>query len=500
MDVVFLGLPHKVSAGAVPRIAGGSARMIDLSGDFRLKDAAAYETFYGAVHPAPHLSRRPSTGCRRSTGSDREARLIASPGCFATAITLGLLPLAKTGLLEGGVEVVGITGSSGSGAAPSAGTHHPVRAMNLRTYKPLVHQHLPEIQQTLTEQGATGLHLHFVPVSAPLTRGIFATSFARRRRPHDPRAHRRGVREDATRARASSACRKRLPEVVAVSGSNYAEVGFELGPVEGNERLVACFSAIDNLIKGGAGQADAVDEHRARPRRGRDARRRGGLPVIDRRQAGGRGHRERGARVVAGDVARLAAEGRRVVVVHGGGPQATGLSEQLGLPEAGRRAPRHRRRDPRRHEDGRRGQAQRRPVRRARAAGARPVGLHGASARVIEARRRPPGCMRAPARTRRPRPRRRRHRVGKELLELLVEHGYVPVLACLGAGPAARCTTSTPTRWPTASPSSSAPRGLFLVSDVPGVLRDVADPASRIGRLTVAEGARSSTRARSPGG
>jgi N-acetyl-gamma-glutamyl-phosphate reductase len=259
MDVVFLGLPHKVSAGTVPKIfdaSGGGPRIIDLSGDFRLKDVAAYETYYGAVHPAPHLLAEAVYGLPEvHREAIAKARLIASPGCFATAITLGLLPLAQLGLLEGAVETVGITGSSGSGVAPSAGTHHPVRAMNLKTYKPLVHQHLPEIQQTLGEQGAKGLRLRFVPVSAPLTRGIFATSFVR-------------VGADVTKERVAEAFhktyagarfvrvpQKRLPEVVAVSGSNYAEVGFELGPVEGDERVVACFSAIDNLIKGGAGQA-----------------------------------------------------------------------------------------------------------------------------------------------------------------------------------------------------------------------------------------------------
>jgi N-acetyl-gamma-glutamyl-phosphate reductase len=256
VDVVFLGLPHKVSAGAVPRIAGKGPRIIDLSGDFRLKDAAAYEKYYGAVHPAPHLLAEAVYGLPEVHREAIEgARIIASPGCFATAVTLGLLPLAQVGLLEGAIETVGITGSSGSGAAPSAGTHHPVRAMNLRTYKPLVHQHLPEIQQTLAEQGGTGLHLHFVPVSAPLTRGIFVTSFAR----VDAHMTRERLAEAFHKtyegARFVRVPAKRLPEVAAVSGSNYAEVGFELGPVEGNERVVACFSAIDNLVKGGAGQA-----------------------------------------------------------------------------------------------------------------------------------------------------------------------------------------------------------------------------------------------------
>ena len=256
MDVVFLGLPHKVSAGTVPKILGSGARIIDLSGDFRLKDAAAYEKFYGAVHPAPHLLKDAVYGLPEvHKDKIREGRLIASPGCFATAITLGLLPLAKIGLLEGGIEIVGITGSSGSGVAPSAGTHHPVRAMNLRTYKPLVHQHLPEIQQTLLEHGATGIHLHFVPVSAPLTRGIFATSFARVDAHMTKERLAEAFQKTYEGARFVRSPQKRLPEVVAVSGSNYAEVGFELGPVEGHERVVACFSAIDNLIKGGAGQA-----------------------------------------------------------------------------------------------------------------------------------------------------------------------------------------------------------------------------------------------------
>lgn len=256
MDVVFLGLPHKVSGGTVPKIIGSGAKIIDLSGDFRLKDAAAYEKYYGAVHPAPELLAKAVYGLPElNREAIRTATLIASPGCFATTIELGLLPLAKAGILSGSVEIVGITGSSGSGVAPSAGTHHPVRAQNLRTYKPLTHQHLPEIQETLVNAGATSLALHFVPVSAPLTRGIFATSFVK--------VDASVTKEQIAEAFASTFAnepfvrmpKKRLPEVVAVSGSAYVEVGFELGAAEGDGRVLACFSAIDNLIKGGAGQA-----------------------------------------------------------------------------------------------------------------------------------------------------------------------------------------------------------------------------------------------------
>ncbi len=255
VDVVLLGLPHKVAASVVPPILEAGAKVVDLSGDFRLKSAAAYEAHYGQKHPHPELLSTAVYGLpETSRDAIRKARLVASPGCFATPIQLGLLPLAKIGALKGPVETVGITGSSGSGAAAQAGTHHPVRAVNLKTYKPLKHQHLPEILESLASAGAPDVQLHFVPVSAPLSRGIFATSFVK-------------VDASLTKERVAEAFqsmyanepfvrvpKSRLPEVVAVSGSNYVEVGFELGPVEGSVRTLACFSAIDNLIKGGAGQ------------------------------------------------------------------------------------------------------------------------------------------------------------------------------------------------------------------------------------------------------
>ncbi len=256
MDVVFLGLPHKVSAGTVPELLGSGAKIIDLSGDFRLKDVLAYERYYGAKHPAPELLSRAVYGLpEQNREAIRGASIVASPGCFATATILGLLPLARAGLVQGAVETVGITGSSGSGTAAQAGTHHPVRAVNLRTYKPLVHQHLPEIKETLNAAGAHDWALHFVPISAPLSRGIFVTSFVK-----VPKAtSKEAISEAFAKAYENEPFvrvpKKRLPEVVAVSGSNYVEVGFEYGPEDGDTRVIACFSAIDNLIKGGAGQA-----------------------------------------------------------------------------------------------------------------------------------------------------------------------------------------------------------------------------------------------------
>ncbi len=257
MDVVLLGLPHKVSAHKMPELMASGARVVDLSGDFRLRDAAVYKRYYGAEHPHPDkLSGEFVYGLPElHREAIKKARYVASPGCFATTIELALLPLAKKGLLEGPVEVVGITGSSGSGIAPQAGTHHPTRSVNLKTYKPLDHQHIPEVVQTLTDAGAKNFSLRFVPVSAPLSRGIFATSFAHvaeRVSADELRALYAAAYEGEPFVRVP---KKRLPEVVAVSGTNYAEVGIQPGDVAGGLRTVACFSATDNLVKGGAGQA-----------------------------------------------------------------------------------------------------------------------------------------------------------------------------------------------------------------------------------------------------
>lgn len=258
MDVVLMGLPHKVSALKAPEIMATGARIVDLSGDFRLRDPAAYEKYYGAVHPCPgELTEGTFVYGLPELHREaiRKARYIASPGCFATTIELALLPLAAAGLLTGAVEVVGITGSSGSGVAPSAGTHHPVRANNLRTYKPLEHQHIPEIERALSDAGAGDVTVRLVPVSAPLARGIFATCFAHVDAGVDPGAIESLFRDRYAREPFVRVPAARLPEVVAVKGTNYAEVAAVPGDVAEGKRAIACFAAIDNLVKGGAGQA-----------------------------------------------------------------------------------------------------------------------------------------------------------------------------------------------------------------------------------------------------
>jgi N-acetyl-gamma-glutamyl-phosphate reductase len=257
VDVVLLGLPHKVAAQKVPAIAALPAvKVVDMSGDFRLKSAESYERYYGQRHPHPERLADFVYGLPElNRDAIRRARFVASPGCFATTIELGLLPLARAGLLEGVVHVQGITGSSGSGAAAQATTHHPVRAGNLRAYKPLWHQHVPEIGETLAAAGARDLQLRFVPVSAPLVRGILATAFVEL--PEEWTEERvRGLFEETYAGEPFVRVpRKRLPEVAAVSGSNFAEVGVTAGASWKGRRTLTVVSALDNLVKGGAGQA-----------------------------------------------------------------------------------------------------------------------------------------------------------------------------------------------------------------------------------------------------
>ncbi|MBK6916123.1 MAG: N-acetyl-gamma-glutamyl-phosphate reductase [Deltaproteobacteria bacterium] len=264
VDVVFLALPHKVTAALAPAIQQTEARVIDLSGDFRLRDAETYKRFYGQVHPHPELLGSFVYGLPElHRESIRSARRIASPGCFATTIALGVLPVVRAGWLRGPIRTVAATGSSGSGAYASEGTHHPVRVNNLKTYKVLDHQHTPEIEQTLGDALALAGHegvvqLLFVPVSAPLSRGILANSFVDVPAEVDDAA----VADVFARCYADSPLvrvlggGKRQAEVVAVKGSMWADLSWTLGPIGvGGTRHLVVTSALDNLVKGGAGQA-----------------------------------------------------------------------------------------------------------------------------------------------------------------------------------------------------------------------------------------------------
>ena len=254
LDCVFLALPHGQALDIVPRLPA-ALKAIDLSGDFRLRDADEFREHYGREHTAAELQREFVYGLTEfNRDAIAEARLVSNPGCFATATLLGLGPLAASGALRGRVVVDAKTGSSGSGAKPAANTHHPQRMNSFYAYKPFTHQHVPEIEQALRavgDEGRWSSELVFMTHSLPVSRGIFASIYAE----VDEGAGMTGEGLAAAYAdfyRGSFFVRvvEGSPDINWVKSTNFCDIGFAA-----RGRQVAVFAAIDNLVKGAAGQA-----------------------------------------------------------------------------------------------------------------------------------------------------------------------------------------------------------------------------------------------------
>ncbi len=249
VDCIFLALPHGQALDIVPRLPGNT-RVIDLSGDFRLADSEIFEQHYGRKHTAMETQTNFVYGL---TETNREriksARLIANPGCFATATLLGLAPLVANNLLKGRVVVDAKTGSSGSGAKPAANTHHPQRMNSFYAYKPFTHQHVPEIEQELQAIGDWTSELVFMTHSLPVSRGIFASIYAELKEETnlDQLSH---VFSEFYRDSFFVRMVQGSPDINWVKTTNFCDLGLA---VRGRQAVV--FSALDNLVKGAAGQA-----------------------------------------------------------------------------------------------------------------------------------------------------------------------------------------------------------------------------------------------------
>jgi N-acetyl-gamma-glutamyl-phosphate reductase len=258
-DIVFLAMPHIITARVAMELFDTGVRIIDLSGDFRLENIEDYIRDYAPKHPCAERLGKFAYGMPElNADAIKSAQYVASPGCFATGIAVSLLPLAKAGILvNSNIRTVAMTGSSGSGVRPIEGTHHPVRTNNLKAYKPLQHQHRAEILQTLGKAGAQNTSLDFIPVSAPLVRGIL--SISQLDLPTDySEADIQALYESyyATHKSVIIMPIGQSPEVVAVKNTIRVEVGISVRIDElTGQRTLACISAIDNLVKGGAGQA-----------------------------------------------------------------------------------------------------------------------------------------------------------------------------------------------------------------------------------------------------
>jgi N-acetyl-gamma-glutamyl-phosphate reductase common form len=249
VDCIFLALPHGQAMDIVPRLPR-EVKAIDLSGDFRLRDQSVFERHYKQPHTAMESQAEFVYGLTETNREAiRQARLIANPGCFATATLLGLAPLVAKGLLSGRVIVDAKTGSSGSGAKAAANTHHPQRMNSFYAYKPFTHQHVPEIEQELDHIGDWTSELLFMTHSLPVARGIFASIYTEGKDE---------LTEDSLRNIYAEYYRDSFfvrlvngsPDINWVKTTNFCDLGFAT-----RGKQIVVFSALDNLVKGAAGQA-----------------------------------------------------------------------------------------------------------------------------------------------------------------------------------------------------------------------------------------------------
>ena len=254
-DVVFIGLPHGTSMKYVPDLMVMGKKIVDLSADFRFEDPAVYEKWYGAKHSCPELLGEAAYGLPELNREKiASAQLVANPGCYPTAVALGLLPLAAGSLVSGTVSVDAKSGISGAGRKLTLETHFPQVADGVTPYAVSGHRHKPEMEQILAGVAGGGMFpIVFIPHLVPMNRGILCTMFVQLKdRMGDSEI--RDLYNDAYSGEVfvqlldTGGC----PQTKAVQGNNNCHIG--LASTLDGEGLVV-MSAIDNLVKGASGQA-----------------------------------------------------------------------------------------------------------------------------------------------------------------------------------------------------------------------------------------------------
>ena len=254
-DVAFLALPHGVSMEVVPVLLAAGRRVIDLAGDFRLTDPAAFQQWYGVSHSHPALLHDAVYGIPELFASRiRAARLVANPGCYATAAILACAPLVQAGLVElEGIIVDAKSGITGAGRKAEAPLMFAEMNENLWAYKVNRHQHVPEIEQALAAATGRQPSICFVPHVVPLNRGILSTVYFRLTKAvaweDIDQCYRHAYREAPfVRLRGKDA----WPKVRDVEGTNACDLAFT---VDAERRRLIVVAVIDNLMNGAAGQA-----------------------------------------------------------------------------------------------------------------------------------------------------------------------------------------------------------------------------------------------------
>lgn len=254
-DIAFLAVPHTASLAMTPALVDAGVQVIDLSADYRLADASVYEEWYGTPHTSPKLLTQAVYGLPEVAAGALAAKppVVACPGCYPTASVLACLPLVEAGLLgEGSVHIAALSGVAGAGRKASAKTHFCNADESVGLYG-LPHRHTPEIAQTLSRAAGHGVDVVFTPHLVPMVRGLLATAYLPLAKdvPLDELQAlyaKRYAAEPFVTVLAPGV----MPQTSWVVGSNRAQVGIALGG-DGATLVASC--AIDNLVKGAAGQA-----------------------------------------------------------------------------------------------------------------------------------------------------------------------------------------------------------------------------------------------------
>jgi len=249
VDAALVCWPHRVAAPAVAALRARGVRVVDLSADFRLRDRAIYEDWYGE-HGAPELFGAgvyglPELHRERIAGAD----LVANPGCYPTAALLALAPLARAELIDD-VVIDAKSGVSGAGREPTAGTHFVTAAENITPYKVERHRHTPEIEQELAGQGAP-VTITFTPHLVPLAQGELVSCYVTPAREHTP-AEVAALYDERYAREPFVELRSGPPGVLDVRETNFCRLSVHCDP---RTRRILVFAAIDNLWKGAASQA-----------------------------------------------------------------------------------------------------------------------------------------------------------------------------------------------------------------------------------------------------
>ena len=254
-DVIFTATPQGLCASLVNEDVLNKVKIIDLSADFRIKDVKVYEKWYGIKHKSPSYIKEAVYGlCEINREDIKGARLIANPGCYKTCYILTCYPLVKEGLIDPNTIIVDAkSGTSGAGRGAKTANLFCEVNENMKAYGVATHRHTPEIEEQLGYAAGYPITINFTPHLVPMNRGILATAYA---------SLKEGVTEEQIRAAYDKYYANEkfvrvlkpgvCPETRWVEGSNYVDVNFKVDP---RTHRVIMMGAIDNLVKGAAGQA-----------------------------------------------------------------------------------------------------------------------------------------------------------------------------------------------------------------------------------------------------